>query len=425
MKETKVLYVVNSSLATPTGGGRTRVIAAAKQATEHGFNVVILCVFPPQQLLLRFFALLAGKAALTRESGCRVHYFPTLPLTRVGWLRWLNNWYGGWIVRLLCWRHNIEVVHGHGLRATTFALLARRIKGHLRIVADVHGATTEEYLYERKLTRHDAFAYELEQEESRMLRESNWLIFVSHGMQKFYEEKLQMRFTNFSVIPCATESNFAPEMTRRNLLRQENGLNDRLVFCYVGACESYQLPETMCRLFRQVHQQFPAAFFLIFSHHRAAFLQELTASGISPEDYRVMSVPHDRIFDLLQMADIGLLLRDKSIVNRVASPTKFAEYCLCGVPLIATDGIGDVSDLVRQHQLGLIANIERLRVDDELQQFIGDVKTNRAEYAARGVAFARQYFSWTIYGGELARIYQTDVPADIASVPVAQHDAIV
>ncbi len=409
MNSPEVLYVVNSSLASPTGGGRTRVIAAARQATkpdEQPLKVRILCFCPPQQFLLNRSRLSKGKTMLANESGCPVHYVPSLPLTRIGWLRTLNNWHGALLVALWCWWHDIVIAHGHGLRPTIFALLARRLKRDLRVVADVHGATTAEYLYEREVIGFDDFARELEAQERLMLRESSGLIFVSEAMRAYYESHFGMTFPRSSIIPCATESNFAPDAARRTELRRKHKLDDRLVVCYVGACESYQLPDQMCRWFQSLRTEFPQAFFLVFSHHREAFLSYFAKHGITPDHSRVMSVRHDEIFDLLQMADLGLLLRDQSVVNRVASPTKFAEYCLCGVPVLAAEGIGDVSTLIYSYQLGLIVDPEAPQVNEALRQLISDTQTRRSVVSERLTNFAREHFSWNAYGAELRQLYR-------------------
>lgn len=429
MNSSEVLYVVNSSLASPTGGGRTRVIAAARQATEprgepeeRRLKVRILCFCPPQQFLFNPSRLAKGKAMLERESGCPAHYVPALPLTRIGWLRKLNNWHGALLVALWCWRYGIETAHGHGLRPTIFALMARWFKRDLRVVADVHGATTAEYLYERQATEYDDFAGELEAQERRMMRESSWLIFVSAAMRRFYEAHFGMSFSRSSIIPCATESDFAPDAARRKQLRIEHGLDDRLVVCYVGACESYQLPGEMCRLFQSLRAEFPQAFFLVFSHHREAFLNHFAEHGVEPEHSRVMSVRHDEIFDLLQMADLGLLLRDQSVVNQVASPTKFAEYCLCGVPVLAADGIGDVSALIARHKLGLIVD-PQAGVGEPLRQFVRETQNQRSEFAARLAEFARDHFSWSAYGAELRRLYRqaaSDSASETGSTIIAE-----
>jgi hypothetical protein len=192
---------------------------------------------------------------------------------------------------------------------------------------------------------------------------------------------------------------------RRDTVRRDERLASRLVFSYAGSSERYQLPDRMCRLFRRVHERFPHAFFLILSHDRDAFLRCLAAEGVAPDSYRVQGVERSEVFGWLQAADIGVVMRDDSIVNRVASPTKFAEYCASGLPVITTLGLGDVSDAVDRHQLGFIVDIDALDVDARLSAFIEDVEQNRAAYRDRCSAWARECMSWTAFGSVVTGIY--------------------
>jgi len=56
-------------------------------------------------------------------------------------------------------------------------------------------------------------------------------------------------------------------------------------------------------------------------------------------------------------------------VNRVSSPVKFAEYCLCGLPVIITDNVGDYSGYVRSYKLGHIVDLNSVNRDEELKDF--------------------------------------------------------
>ena len=60
------------------------------------------------------------------------------------------------------------------------------------------------------------------------------------------------------------------------------------------------------------------------------------------------------INQLLAGADYGFLLRKDDPVNKVSSPTKFAEYISAGLNIIMTDCIGDFSDYAFINQMGIV-----------------------------------------------------------------------
>ena len=63
---------------------------------------------------------------------------------------------------------------------------------------------------------------------------------------------------------------------------------------------------------------------------------------------------HEQVRRSLMACDIGILLREDSLTNRVASPTKFAEYISAGLPVLISPYLGDLSDLVLEQHLGLV-----------------------------------------------------------------------
>ena len=50
----------------------------------------------------------------------------------------------------------------------------------------------------------------------------------------------------------------------------------------------------------------------------------------------------------MNAADAAFMLRDDVDANRVASPTKFAEYCLAGLPVIMTGAVKDAYALAKR-----------------------------------------------------------------------------
>jgi glycosyltransferase involved in cell wall biosynthesis len=240
--------------------------------------------------------------------------------------------------------------------------------------------------------------------ELETLRKTDAAIFVSFAMQKYYEE-LNVKTSDSIIIPCAVNRDQILGADIRKKIRQKLGLDEKLVFIYVGSAVHYQQVDKMCELFAVIHQKYPKAFFLILSHHVTAFQAKLQQAGISPEIFHIESVSHGDVFEYLQAADIGFLLRNDSPVNRVSSPTKFGEYCSCGVPIITTACVGDVSQLVLSQHLGCVIDLEKFSGDERLFAFLDDVLKNRADYFSHCVEFVREHYSWQKYGDMLSNLY--------------------
>jgi glycosyltransferase involved in cell wall biosynthesis len=150
----------------------------------------------------------------------------------------------------------------------------------------------------------------------------------------------------------------------------------------------------MIRLFLRIKTYQPAAFFLFLTPHVKEASAQFLEAGVSKDDYMVLEVAHTDILHYLKLGDVALLLREFSVVNRVASPVKFAEYLAAGLPVIITDGVGDCSTLVRRSRLGLVLeSCEEVGWDDRsLAEFLSDVAANRGRYRARArIAAERSY----------------------------------
>jgi glycosyltransferase involved in cell wall biosynthesis len=404
----KILYLAYSSLASPTGGGRTRIVDAAKSTQSHGHKVDILCFVRPEQWLTPKFPL-EGKNRLERDSGCRVFYLPRLPFTRFPWIYRLNVFYCTLVVWLYLLANKIRVIHGHGIFPSLIGIQAKGFLPRLKVVGDIHGLSFEESVYSGELDLDGKLAAILRDQETKVAQQADRLIFVSNKMKTHLEKKYQTRFANAIIIPSATNISFTLDSERRKSVRKEYGLENKIVFVYVGSAAPYQLVSEMCHLFDGIHKRIPESFFLIISHHQVQFEQQLQEKKIAPESYLMVSLEHNKVFDVLVGCDIGFLLRDDSWVNTVASPTKFAEYALCGIPMITTAFVGDISNIVQRRDLGLVIDLKTIWTDNTLIDFVRTVQNDRPGYARRCRAFVEEEFSWEIHGVRLNELYSSVV----------------
>jgi len=63
---------------------------------------------------------------------------------------------------------------------------------------------------------------------------------------------------------------------------------------------------------------------------------------------------HREVLHYLSRADYGILLREGSVTNRVASPTKFAEYLYAGLGVLISEKLGDFTEFVEVNKCGFV-----------------------------------------------------------------------
>jgi hypothetical protein len=120
----------------------------------------------------------------------------------------------------------------------------------------------------------------------------------------------------------------------------------------------------------------------------------------------------DRVADHLAVCDYGLLLREPTITNRVASPTKFAEYLAAGLDVLISPGLGDLSDFVRRHGCGLVVDPGNGSLT---------LTPNTPERRRRNRQLARDHFEKSAHDAAYARLLRT-VGHDVDS-PAREIDA--
>ena len=270
------------------------------------------------------------------------------------------------------------------------------------VITDAHGSVAHEYAYATPGFSKKWMNW-LEEMEEKVMRFSDKIIFVSESMQHFYSKEFGSQYTNATVVPCAANTIQMIPVSQREVKRNELNISNKIVFVYLGSFRKYQMVNETLAIFKEIKQEVDSAFLLILTSHQAEFSSALQSLGVSKADYAIIGAKQSEVPDILCSADIGFLIRDHSEVNEVASPTKFAEYLMCGIPVILTENIGDYSSFTREHSTGFVLN--NFHASNELIQFVEDVATNRIDYYNHCYHKAISLLSWDFAGKVLKGIY--------------------
>ena len=268
---------------------------------------------------------------------------------------------------------------------------------NLRLVFDHHGVSPEE---EAMGGANPKRVEILDGLERQALFGADLNLFVSTAMAAHYAAKYGPPAGENRVLPCCVDARFfAPDAEVCPLALPA----DKTLIGYAGSLAVWQCGAEMLNLFAVLQRRNPALFLVLLTPAREqeAVREAVAAAGIPADAILISEVPHERMPTCLSQMDLGLLLRRPDTVNRVASPTKFAEYLAAGVPVLMTDGIGDYSDLCRAEALGLVLSATELlapevsnRVLVAIEAFLREVREDRQAWGERCRRYARRHLAW-------------------------------
>lgn len=236
--------------------------------------------------------------------------------------------------------------------------------------------------------------------EARHARRFANRIVVSEPMGRFVADAYGEAAGEQLVLPCLVDLERFPAVDR-GALRRKLGLGERPVVAYVGTAAPWQCAAETVALFERLLAREPAALLWVFTPDGARFTALL--SHLPASAWRVEFRPHRELAGLLAAADAGCLLRRRSVVNRVASPLKFAEYLACGLPVLIGPEVGQYSGLVQDRGLGVVVDPDR---QDDWPDAVERLRTMLADRNLAGrCRGAAEALSWQAFVPELARIF--------------------
>jgi|GEM_PF-1942036 len=309
------------------------------------------------------------------------------------------------------------IVHCRGEFMAAAAARLKRHQSQLRIILDLRGAAVDEVPGKGLLSHYRRW------KTARALAEAvtatDAVNCVSHKMLEHFRTSgiIPERLPAAVVGCCMDTGRFFFDPHERARQRATLALGDRFVLCYCGAMSHWQRPDVIAAAFDAVRRARTDVHLLIISKEAHLLTQELTKRSVPESAYTAVSAAHTHVRSFLAAADVGLLLRENTLTNRVASPVKFAEYLGCGLPVIVSRYVGDFSDLVAAEGVGQVVDFPPAP-----EEFVSAVGTLQARLTSAGDAYRRrcselaaQRFSWETQLPELLRLY------DLAAQSAPQH----
>jgi glycosyltransferase involved in cell wall biosynthesis len=388
LEDKRVLYISYNGMLDPLG--QSQVIPYLKELSKAGVRFTLLSFERERAYTEKG---VAECRELHRELAehqiewhrLRYHKRPSLPATMFDVAQGIR------LGRRLVKQNRIELVHARSHVPARMALALKRRFG-LKFIFDVRGLLADEYVDAGHWQKDSIYYSITKASERKALAAADGVVTLTEAIWPFIEKSdgLRGRQVVHEVVPCCADLNlFTFNPHERQRLRKEMGVEDRFVIVYSGSIDGWYLTEEMADFFVTLRQNEPRAHLLWLTNGRHARIRELMqARGMTTLDYTVHSAATRDVPSYLSASDAGLAFIKPCFSKLASSPTKFAEYLACGLPIVINRGVGDSDSLAQEHKIAAMVSEfnsdEYLRAAEELLRMTADPENTRRR--TRGVA---------------------------------------
>ena len=280
--------------------------------------------------------------------------------------------------------NNIHIVMP---RSTFPAMIVNQIKNkNFKIIFDADGLPIEERIDFAGLKK-ESFQYKLmKSAETKMLKSADAVITRSQKAIDIHIAHIGESFrSKFSVVFNGRDKDvFAYQPHLREEVIQELGLKDELLFVYAGSLGPQYCLTEMLEIFQANATKHWAKFLILTGN--TEFAEQNIPTELKPHVI-LKSVPAEKVSFYLNGGDVAFGLRKPTFSMQGVAPIKLGEYLLCGLPVIASKGIGDTEKILENfeecylydHSIGLLPQIAQIKNFVEKAIFVD--RNNIAEKA--------------------------------------------
>jgi glycosyltransferase involved in cell wall biosynthesis len=319
---------------------------------------------------------------------CKIKWYPLTyhkkpSLLATGWDILRGVFYGLMIV----FKNKINIIHARSYVASVIALIIKKIT-QTKFIFDMRGFWVDE--------RIDGGIW---REGSLMVRagryfEKNFLIAADSIVVLTYAAKSEIQRFGY-MKNSKTPIKVIPTCADLNKFHQIKTLNEEKQFIlgYIGSAGTWYLFENVVKTFLILLSLKPNAKLLIINRGQHELIRaQLSLAGLVENQFELISVHHNAVPHQVNRMTAGIFFYKPSYSRIACSPTKLAEFLGCGVPCLANDGVGDMTNIIKSNEVGVILDqFSDIKIEQALKELI--VLVEKSTTPDKCIETANIYFS--------------------------------
>ena len=232
--------------------------------------------------------------------------------------------------------------------------------------------------------------------EYMVLKCAKCVFLVSEEMKTHYQNKYHVNLEKKSfIMPCFNE-------TSLNEVAFEKSIEGKPIeFLYVGSLSKWQCFTETVDLYSRIEQQARVPVkLLVFTKEKE--LAENTVLQFGIGSFEIDYVESDELAQRIQNCKYGFVVREDTIINQVATPTKFSNYLSNGIIPIFSRCLKSFFRISSEYGVGIPCDI--MDLDTAAQLVLADMDREHSEIELR-VKYQKvfdDYYSTERYIGKIS-----------------------
>lgn len=139
-------------------------------------------------------------------------------------------------------------------------------------------------------------------------------------------------------------------------LKAKYGIGDKQVLFYIGKFGDLYYSKEIPELFKTLKKSIPDLFFFVVTPTDLEYVQSLFSDTKATSNFKIIpsTLTTDEVRAHINMGDICLSAVPPTPSQKFRSPTKVAEYLLCGKPIITARGVSEDDDYAINERVGVV-----------------------------------------------------------------------
>ncbi|WP_422361700.1 hypothetical protein [Reichenbachiella sp.] len=203
--------------------------------------------------------------------------------------------------------------------------------------------------------------------------------------------------SKISVAPTAVDpQDFKFSHSDRIRIRRQLKAENKKILLYIGKLGGLyyekEIIQVMCEISRWDNLILPL---LITDFDHQTIVNWIKTFGGEPEEFTLMTpIEREEVSAYLSAADIGIVGIPPLANQKFRSPTKTAEYMLCGLPYIVCKGISEDDIYAKKYEIGCVIDSFCVKdINKQKEQIIRYLNVEREKFSNHSRSIAKEYRS--------------------------------